>query len=312
MIYGLDGCKLGCEILPRSQIESLADPSEIRALGPRATGGYDRDMQVDVVIVGGGPAGLSAALALGRARRRVLVCDAGPRRNAAAEHIQNFVTRDGTPPQEFRRIGRQQLAAYPSVEVREVGVEAIAGARGAFEVRLPSETVESRRVLLCTGMIDEMPELDGFRELWGRSIFQCPYCHGWELQDRSFGVLAPSAEMLELALLLRGWSSEVVALTDGRHAVPAETAERLGRAGVRLEERRIARLISREGRLEQVALEDGTSLRVEVLFARPPQRQVPLVQSLGCSRVTVRMYLFANALRMMRWSGQFTTLTPFR
>lgn len=238
-------------------------------------------MQVDVVIVGGGPAGLSAALALGRARKRVLLCDAGPRRNAAAAHIQNFVTRDGTPPEEFRRIGRQQLGAYPSVEVREVAIEAIGGARGAFEVRLATGTVLARRVLLCVGMVDEVVEIEGFRELWGRSIVQCPYCHAWEVQDRRFGALATSVELLEFALLLRGWSSEVIALTDGRYAVPAEVAERLARAGVRIEERRVARLIAREGQLERVELDGGGSLPLDVIFAKPPQRQVALVRSLG-------------------------------
>lgn len=236
---------------------------------------------LDVVIVGGGPAGLSAALALGRARKRVLLCDAGPRRNAAAVHMQNFVTRDGTPPEELRRLGRQQLAAYPSVEVREVGVLAISGARGAFEVQLATETVLARRVVLCVGMVDEVVEIEGFRELWGRSIVQCPYCHAWEVQDQRFGALATSVELLEFALLLRGWSSEVVVLTDGRYAVPAEAAERLARAGVRLEERRVARLIAREGRLERVELEGGASLPLDMIFTKPPQRQVALVRALG-------------------------------
>src|SRR5215218_7069896 len=106
-------------------------------------------MPFDVVIAGGGPAGLSAALALGRARKRVLLCDAGPRRNAAAAEIHNFVTRDGTPPDEFRRVGREQLTHYPNVEAREVGVESISGPRGAFRVALGSGTVDARRVLLC-------------------------------------------------------------------------------------------------------------------------------------------------------------------
>src|SRR5687767_13646447 len=113
-------------------------------------------MLYDVVIVGGGPGGLSAALALGRARKSVLFCDSGPRRNAAADHVNNFVTRDGIPPDEFRREGRQQLFKYPNVEVRDERVGAISGMRGAFQVLLASDVLEARRVLLCTGMIDEM------------------------------------------------------------------------------------------------------------------------------------------------------------
>jgi thioredoxin reductase len=119
-------------------------------------------MSYDVVIVGGGPAGLAAALTLGRARKRVLLCDAGPRRNAAAVHVHNFVTRDGITPSEFRRIGRQQLESYCNVEIRDVPVEEIAGVEGAFAIRLLNSTVQARRVLLCTGMVDELSDIDGF------------------------------------------------------------------------------------------------------------------------------------------------------
>jgi thioredoxin reductase len=238
-------------------------------------------MSYDVVIVGGGPAGLSAALALGRGRKRVLFCDSGPRRNAAAEHIHNFVTRDGTTPTELRRIGREQLAAYASIDARDVGVEEIRGQRGAFDVHLATGKVQARRVLLCTGMIDEMLEIDGFRELWGTSIFQCPYCHGWEIQDQRWGYLAASAQMLEFPLLLRGWTSDVVVFTGGGFEVPAEVRARLAAAGVAIEERRIGGLVARGGRLERVALADGASLPCGVLFAHPPQRQVELVRSLG-------------------------------
>lgn len=236
----------------------------------------------DVVIVGGGPAGLSAALNLGRSRKRVLLCDSGPRRNAAAVHIHGFVTQDGTTPADFRRIGRQQLEPYPSVEARDVQVEEIQGERGAFRVRLSTgTTVEARRILLCTGMIDELPDIDGFRELWGKSIFQCPYCHGWEVQDRKFGFLASGVDSLDFALFLRNWTRDVAVLTDGRFAVPQEMRTRLEAGDVRVEERRIARLSSSEGLLDRVEFADGSPLPLEVLFARPPQRQVALVQSLG-------------------------------
>lgn len=238
------------------------------------------NVNYEVVIVGGGPAGLSAALNLGRARRRVLLLDAGPRRNAAAEHVHGFVTRDGVTPNEFRRVARAQLEPYRSVEVRDAAAERIAGERGAFELRVAGEAVHARRVLLCTGMVDQLPGIEGFAERWGHSIFACPYCHGWEIQDRAFGVLATAPEMLELAILLRAWTSDVVALTHGRLDVSPEVKARLANAGVRLDERPIARLVGPEARLERIELEHGEPLRVDALFARPPQRQVSVVAQL--------------------------------
>ena len=238
-------------------------------------------MTYDALIVGGGPAGLAAALTLGRARKRVLLCDAGPRRNAAAVHVQNFVTRDGIPPAEFRRIAREQLHAYPGVEIRDVAVETIGGERNAFDVRIGPDTVCVRRVLLCTGLVDEMPAIDGFRELWGRSIFACPYCHGWEVQGRRFGMLASEPDMVTFAMFLRGWSSDVTLFTNGALAVPGDVRTSLAAAGVPIDERTIARLRAAGGHLESIEFADGTSRKIDVLFAHPKQRQVPLVQTLN-------------------------------
>lgn len=241
-------------------------------------------MLYDVAIVGGGPGGLAAALTLGRSRKRVLLCDSGPRRNATAEHIHNFVTRDGTPPEEFRRIGREQLADYPNVEARDTRVEWISGARGAFHVRLASESVESRRVLLCTGMIDELPPMDGFGELWGHAIFQCPYCHGWEVRDRRWGYLVRAADaqmFLPFALLLRGWTSHLVVFMGADFDVSAETSAQLQGAGIRIETGPARRLIARQRQLEAVELSSGVTVPCDVIFTHPSQRQVDLVQSLG-------------------------------
>jgi len=238
----------------------------------------------DVIIVGGGPGGLSAALALGRARRRVLLCDAGPRRNALAEQLHNFVTRDGTTPEEFRRIGRQQLARYANVAVRDAGVTAVTGERGAFHVALADATVVARRVLLCTGMIDEMLAIDGFRELWGRAIFQCPYCHGWEVQDRRWGYLvraADAAHLVPFALMARGWTRDVVVFTGGAFELSETSIEQLTAAGIRLAVEPVARLVADGQRLVGVELASGERVPCDVLYAHPPQRQVALVSALG-------------------------------
>lgn len=238
----------------------------------------------DVVIVGGGPSGLSAALALGRARKRVLLCDAGPRRNAAATHIHNFVTRDGTPPDEFRAIARRQLAAYPSVEVRDAPVASIGGARDAFELGVGDGAVEARRVLLATGMIDTMPEIEGFAELWGHAIVQCPYCHGWEARDQRWGylVLPPHApHTVVFARQLTGWTDDVTMFTDGTLELFDTDRRQLDASRVKVATPPVAGLEHRDGKLLAVTLADGTSVPCDLLFAHPPQRQVRLVSELG-------------------------------
>ncbi|MCP3104117.1 NAD(P)/FAD-dependent oxidoreductase [Myxococcus sp. K15C18031901] len=237
----------------------------------------------DVVIVGSGPAGLSAALNLGRGRKKVLVCDAGPRRNAAAEHMHGFVSRDGISPAEFRAIGREQLARY-DVELRDVRVASVERHEGVFHLTLEDGTrVVARRMLLATGLVDQPLDLPGFRELWGKALFQCPYCHGWEIQDRAWGIVASGEHSLEFALFVKGWSSDLVLFTNGALELSAEHRERLRRAEIRVVESRVRRLgvsASDPEALEAVELEDGTRVAREFLFIHPPQKQVSLVESL--------------------------------
>jgi thioredoxin reductase len=258
-------------------------------------------MTYDVVIVGGGPGGLAAALTLGRSRKRVLLCDAGPRRNAAATHVHNFVTRDGTPPDEFRRIGRAQLAPYP-VEVRDSEVAAIRGARGAFEVQLADTTVTARRVILTTGMVDELPALEGLREIWGTSAIICPYCHAWEIQDRRFGYLATHVERLTFPIMLRSWSRDVVVLTNGTLQIPDDVAAQLAAARVRVDTRPLRRLVSSAGQLTRVEHADGEATPLDILFLHPPQRQVPLVASLDLA-LDAAGYVTADDMRQTSKPG---------
>ena len=239
----------------------------------------------DVIIIGGGPAGLSAALALGRACKRVLLCDAGPRRNAAATHVHNFVSRDGTPPSELRAIARQQLAAYVDVEVREARVERLAGSKGAFRATVDGVEVEARRAILCTGLIDEMLPLDGFRELWGHAIFQCPYCHGWEHRGQAWGYLAREPEAPHFPVFLRGWTRTLSYFTGGAFELPAEHRAQLEQAGVRVVTAPVRRLVARgeptAPTLDGLELASGEIVPCAALFVHPRQRQVDLIAALG-------------------------------
>lgn len=257
-------------------------------------------MNFDVLVVGGGPSGLSAALALGRARKRVLVCDAGPKRNAAAEQLQNFVTRDGTPPHDFRRIGREQLQKYENVQLQDLAVTSVAGSRGAFQVTVGDERIEARRILLATGMIDEMLPIEGYSALWGRSIFQCPYCHGWEVQGHRWGYLVgtEAAHLLPFALQARSWTDELTVFTNGAFDVSTEVRQRLEAVGVRLESGRVARLLVAEPQrvLEGVELDGGVHVPCDILFSQPPQRQVDLVRSLGLA-LDEHGYVHADVMR---------------
>lgn len=236
----------------------------------------------DVAIVGGGPAGLAAALTLGRARRKVLLIDSGARRNQAATHVHNFVTRDGTPPSEFREVGREQLNKYPNVEIRDVFVTSTSGERDAFLVETSTGIVKARRLILCTGMVDEVLTLPGFKEAWGHSIFQCPYCHGWEVRGQQWGYLALDLQALEhgFPAVLQSWTNDVLVFTCIELNVPQSLLDDLKQRGIQYEPRVVQRLVVEDQKLTHVELLDGEQVPCEVLFAHTPQHQVDLVKSL--------------------------------
>lgn len=239
---------------------------------------------LDVVVVGAGPAGLSAALALGRSRRRVAVLDQGVRRNARAQHMHNFVTRDGITPEEFRRIGREQLAQYTTVAYHEAGARSISRRDGGFEVNIGDGALLAKRILLCTGLMDEPLPIQGFTELWGSAIFQCPYCHGWENRDLRWGYVMQTLESVDFVLKLQTWASKVIVFTYGGLELPPEVVARLVGRGIELESRVVVRLrtkASNPRELLGVEMADGAVVECDILFAHPKQHQVPLIVEMG-------------------------------
>jgi thioredoxin reductase len=238
----------------------------------------------DVIIVGAGPAGLSAALMLGRCRRSVLVCDTGRPRNAAAEAIHGYLTRDGVSPLEFRALGRRELQRYDTVEFREIEVVNAECRESRFVVTLAGgEEVASRKLLLATGVVDKLPEIDGIAELYGKSIFHCPYCDAWEVRDQPIAIYGRGERAAGLSLELLPWSRDVVLFTDGAADLDRKDRARLDRHGIAIREDRIARLEGSGGTLERVVLEGGEAVPRRALFFTLDQEQrSPLAIRLGC------------------------------
>ena len=237
----------------------------------------------DCIIVGGGAAGLSAGLVLGRARRHTLLIDAGAQSNLAAHGIGGLLGHDGRPPAELYATGHRELAAYPSVELR-IG-EVVGGERmdGVFVLELgDGRRVRTRRVLLATGMEYRPPPLPGLTPLWGRSVFHCPFCHGWEVRDQPLAVFAQGEKAVHAALLLRGWSDDIVLLTDGPAGLDHDDRLRLATAGVRVDERPVAELAAADGELAAIVFADGSRLeRRGLLVATTLHQRSRLAQQLG-------------------------------
>ena len=239
--------------------------------------------QYDVVIVGAGPAGLSAALMLGRCRRRVLVIDDGAPRNRATKATHGFLTRDGATPSELLDLGRAELASYKTVHVRSGTVTTADGARGAFVVRCgDGQTFQGRRLVLATGVVDEIPEIPGLESLYGVTVHHCPFCDAYEYSDRPLAVYGRGRGGVEAALVLRAWSEDVVLLTDGR-PLARDQRKRCARHGIRVREEPVSRLVGRGGRLERVEFAASPALeRVALFFATSQKQRSDIAKNLGC------------------------------
>ena len=227
----------------------------------------------DVIVVGGSFAGLSAAMQLARARRRVLVVDAGRPRNRFAHAAHGFLGQDGRTPAQILETARAQLLAYPTVELRHDEAEHAAACDGALEVALASGgRARARRLVLATGVVDELPDLPGLRERWGASVLHCPYCHGYEVRDEPLGVLAGSPDGILDALahahLVRQWSTDVVLFRNGSPLTVLHR-EQLAARGIRVVDEPVEGLVVEDDRLTGVALAGGRVVPRTAVFVRP-------------------------------------------
>lgn len=244
----------------------------------------------DVIVVGGGPAGLSATLMLGRCRRRVLMCDVGKPRNRHSHALHGYLTRDGIPPSDFNALGRAELTKY-GVECRAVGVTQAERVDDRFKVSLADgRTEESRFLLIATGVTDHLPAIPGIEACYGRSVHHCPYCDGWEWRDRPLVVLGKGKSGVQLALALKTWSPQVVLCLDGSR-LDRRGRERLDRNGIALRTARVTSLEHADGMLSAVTFASGSPLQADALFFTSGQHpQCDLAERMGCvfnSRGTV-------------------------
>lgn len=220
-------------------------------------------MVIDCAIIGGGPAGLNAALMLGRARRKVIVFDDNKPRNAVTQESHGFITRDGVKPDEFRAIGQKEIRKYPSVEMQSVRIEAVTKQGANFELAAANgERFEARNILLATGFQELLPAVEGLYDYYGKSLFNCPYCDGWELREKPLIIIAEQ-EMaaFHMPQVLYNWSHDIVVCTNGHRVLTAEQKEFLRKYEIRVVEEKIVALIGENGQLERVVFEDQKEIK---------------------------------------------------
>jgi thioredoxin reductase len=250
----------------------------------RSSGGAARQSPIDILIVGGGPAGLSAALTLGRCLRRVLICDAGHPRNAAARVFNGFLSRDGSSPAEFLRICRQQLGRYKTVERKSATVRQVRRQADRFTATLSTgKRIASRMLILATGVVDELPTVKGFKQFYGKTVHSCPLCDGWEHRGEPLAVLGGSQDAADLALEMLLWHHDIVLCTDGPLECSSKSRHQLARHGIRIVETPLLRLKGVGPKLREIHFIDGTTIPRSVAYFYPAQFQKsPIAERLGC------------------------------
>ncbi|MDQ4123024.1 MAG: NAD(P)/FAD-dependent oxidoreductase [Acidobacteriota bacterium] len=238
----------------------------------------------DTIIVGGGPAGLSAALILGRCRRKALLFNSGQPRNARASAMHGFITRDGIEPAEFINTAREQLNRYSSIQLLDAEVVDANCLENGFEVTLDDERrFSSRTLLLATGVTDNIPLVEGLDALYGQSVHHCPYCDGYEVRDQPIAIYGRGEKGKGMALELRAWSRDLVLCSDGASELGAEDLERLKRNDIQVREEPIARLEGTNGQLERIVFTNGDVLPRRAMFFNTGFRQrCELAERLGC------------------------------
>lgn len=239
----------------------------------------------DVIIIGGSYAGLSAAMALGRSLRNVLIIDSGKPCNRQTPHSHNFITHDGSTPAEIANQALKQVLEYSTVNLKKgLATNATQLAAGGFEVTIDNtETVIAKKLVFATGIYDEMPAIKGFAECWGVSVLHCPYCHGYEVKGLETGIFANGDMAYELAKLISNWTDKLTVFTNGASTLNAEQTAKLNVKGIVLVTKEIAEIKHESGKINSLLFTDGSTQTINAIYARPAMKQhCPLPEQLGC------------------------------
>ena len=237
----------------------------------------------DVLIIGGGPAGLNAAMILGRSRRKVAVFDSGEPRNRWARNMNGFLSNDGMNPKEFIKKGREELAKY-EVELIDRKVEAATYTKGEFILTdAEGQVYRSRKLLLATGLKDHLPQVEGIEDLYGKSVHHCPYCDGWESRDKAIAVYGKGRDGIGQALAMKNWSSDITLYTDGTNELTKKDLDLLKRNGVTYNTEKVTKLIGEDGQLKYVVTNGGKKHEQGAMFfSTGTEQQSDIGKHLGC------------------------------
>lgn len=270
----------------------------------------------DVIIIGGSYAGLSAAMALGRSLRQVLVIDGGKPCNRQTPHSHNFITHDGETPKAIAEKAKAQVLAYPTVTfLNDFAIRAERTEDGFVLTTQSGGTFKAKKLLFATGITDELPPLPGLAECWGITALHCPYCHGYEVQHQNLGVLGNGAAGFDLARLISQWTNKLTVFTDGPSTLAPEQAAALEKNGIAVQEGKISHLLHSEGNLEAIVLADGNQKELHALFVRPGFKQHSLIpQQLGCT-LTEQGFIQVDEVQRTTQPGVYAAgdnSSPFR
>lgn len=231
-------------------------------------------MILDCVVIGGGPAGLNAALVLGRSRRKTILFDDNKPRNAVVSESHGFITRDGIDPKEFKRVAHKELSKYPDVRIEKQRVHRINKENTLFQVETENREVYSaKKIILATGFKEVLPDIPRVKEFYGKSLFSCPFCDGWELRDRALAVIANDQRALHMAKMVSNWTNDLIIFTNGNKILSLEEQELLKSYGIRINEKKIATFIGEDGILNKIQLDDGTIVHREGGFITTEWKQ---------------------------------------